>query len=118
MIAYMKALPGIVLSVVHTESAEEDVLEVVVVVVVVVDVVVVVVVVVGKHSGGIGSPSSLKFHNIRRASCYDQCNLFKGKNSFPSYQTLPYFETSLYILIVAGVAGKQLNHSTFKFFKF
>ena len=38
-----------------------------VVVVVVVEVVVVVVVVVGKHSGGIGSPSSLKFHNIRRS---------------------------------------------------
>ena len=53
----------------HTESAEEDVLEVVVVVVVVIVVVVVVVVVVGKHSGGIGSPSSLKFHNIRRFSC-------------------------------------------------
>ena len=88
----MKALPCIVLFVVHTESAEEDVLEVVVVVLVVVDVVVVVVVVVGKHSGGIGSPSSLKVHNIRRFSYSDHilinalfyCNLLKGKNSFPA----------------------------------
>ena len=37
--------------------------------VVVVDVVVVVVVVVGKHSGGIGSPKSLKIENMSKFKC-------------------------------------------------
>ena len=43
--------------------------------VVVVDVVVVVVVVVGKHSGGIGSPKSLKIENISRFKCFSLLKL-------------------------------------------
>ena len=46
-----------------------------VVVVGVVDVVVVVVVVVGKHSGGIGSPKSLKIENISRFKCFSLLKL-------------------------------------------